>query len=155
MSSNRWKLHEVIAHNNRVSNKQVVVDIKTLQANTAHKTDRAVQSVVASGEVPGKRNKYSNKKTEVDGISFDSKKEARQYVDLKNMQAAGIISDLILQKKFDIIINGKKVCYYKADFEYMRDGATIVLDVKGMKTPVYNLKKKLMKAVLGIDITEV
>jgi hypothetical protein len=56
------------------------------------------------------RNKYRAVKTEVDGIMFDSKKEAGRYVELKKRLDAGIIQDLKLQPKFDCIINGKKIC---------------------------------------------
>ena len=53
--------------------------------------------------------KYKNVKTTVDGIAFDSQKEARRYADLKLMHRAGAITDLTLQPKFDIVINGQKV----------------------------------------------
>ena len=109
--------------------------------------------------------KYRAIKTEVDGIMFDSKKEAKRYVELKEKLDAGIIADLRLQPKFDCIINGKKVCTYKADFEYLLDdqigpqgqiGHYIVEDVKGFKTPTYRLKKKLVEALYpGTVINEI
>lgn len=101
--------------------------------------------------------KFRNIKTMVDGFVFDSQKEARRYGELKLMQAHDQIADLTLQPRFPIVINGVKVCTYVADFQYRDpwDGNKIVTeDVKGMKTPIYNLKKKLMKAVHGIDIRE-
>lgn len=101
------------------------------------------------------RAKYLNKKTVVDGIKFDSKREATRYSVLKIMQAAGIISDLRLQVPYVINVNGLKICKYVADFVYIDKGREVVEDVKGMKTPTYNLKKKLMKAVHGIEIQEV
>lgn len=101
------------------------------------------------------RAKYLNKKTVVDGIKFDSQREATRYSVLKIMQVAGIISDLRLQVPYTITINGLKVCKYVADFVYIDNGREVVEDVKGMKTPTYNLKKKLMKAVHGIEIQEV
>ena len=52
------------------------------------------------------------------------------------------------------MIKGVKVGFYKADFRYMQDGELIVEDVKGMKTPIYNLKKKMIKAIYGIEILE-
>ena len=102
-------------------------------------------------------NKYNNIKTEVDGIKFDSRKEAGRYGDLKLMQKGKVIYDLTLQPKFPIVINGTKICTYIADFAYKdrATGTTTVEDVKGVKTPIYNLKKKLVKALHGIDITEV
>lgn len=100
------------------------------------------------------RNKYRAIKAVVDGITFDSKKEARRYGQLKLLARAGKISELKLQPRFDLIVNGCKCGFYKADFEYIEDGKRVVEDVKGMKTPIYNLKKKLVKAIYGIDIFE-
>jgi hypothetical protein len=103
--------------------------------------------------VPSKP-KYRSVKTEVDGLVFSSKKEALRYSALRILVNANIISNLVLQEAFDIIVNGIKVCRYVADFSYTEDGVRIIEDVKGFKTPVYRLKKKLMKAVHGIEITE-
>lgn len=100
------------------------------------------------------RNKYRAIKTIIDDITFDSKKEARRYVELKLLVKAGVISDLKLQPRFDLIINGCKCGFYKADFDYIENGKRVTEDVKGMKTPVYNLKKKLIKAIYGIEIFE-
>ena len=94
-------------------------------------------------------------KTVVDGITFDSKREANRYSELLLMEKAGIIASLRLQPEFKCMVNGKKVCTYKADFEYLmvddigpqgQIGYYIVEDVKGFKTPVYRLKKKLVEA---------
>jgi Protein of unknown function (DUF1064) len=71
------------------------------------------------------------------------------------LQKCGRISDLRLQPKYELHVNGVKVCVYKADFAYIEDGNTVVCDVKGMKTPMYNLKKKMLKAQYGITITEI
>lgn len=101
-----------------------------------------------------RRSKYGAKKTVVDGIKFDSIAEATRYGVLKVIQAAGLISDLRLQVRYDIAVNGRKVCRYVADFVYIENGKEVVEDVKGMKTPVYNLKKKLMEAVFGVVILE-
>lgn len=102
-----------------------------------------------------KRSKYGNKKVIVDGIKFDSKREAQRYGALQLMLKAGLISNLRLQVPYQITVNGMKVCKYVADFVYEDKGVEIVEDVKGMKTPIYNLKKKLMKAVFGVVISEV
>jgi hypothetical protein len=102
-----------------------------------------------------KRSKYRNIKTEVHGITFASKKEAYRYCELKLLQRASEISDLELQPRYDIVINGMKVCTYVADFRYKESGETITEDAKGMLTPMYRLKKKLMKACHGIEIKEV
>ena len=101
--------------------------------------------------------KYRAIKTEVDGIKFDSKKEANRYDQLRLLEKARQISQLELQPSFRIEINGVKVCDYKGDFRYVEDGKTIVEDVKSeitRKLPVYRLKKKLMYAVYGIEILE-
>lgn len=101
-----------------------------------------------------KRSKYGAKKTVVDGITFDSQAEATRYGVLKIVQASGLITDLRLQVPYQITVNGKKVCRYVADFVYSENGKEVVEDVKGMRTPVYNLKKKLMEAVFGVVIFE-
>lgn len=109
--------------------------------------------------------KYRAIKTEVDGIMFDSKKEAKRYQYLKERLDAGIIADLKLQPQFKCEINGKKICTYKADFEYLladeigpqgQIGHYVVEDVKGFKTPTYRLKKKLVEALFpGTIINEI
>jgi len=101
-----------------------------------------------------KPRKYKNVKTEVGGIKFDSKAEARRYSCLKLLEAAGEIYDLSLQPRFDLIVNGKKCGFYKADFKYIENGKEVIEDVKGLPTPVYRLKKKLVKAIYDIDIYE-
>jgi hypothetical protein len=100
--------------------------------------------------------KYRAIKTEVDGIVFDSKKEAARYQELKLMQKAGEIDWIELQPTYPIEINGKKVFEYRADFLYRKmTGERILEDVKGVKTDIYRLKKKCVEAYYGITITEV
>ena len=99
--------------------------------------------------------KYKNVKTRVDGFKFDSKKEASRFIELKLMLRAKMITKLVLQPKFRIRVKGQKICTYIADFMYERDGKRIVEDVKGVKTPVYKLKKKLVKATHGIEVVEI
>ena len=94
-----------------------------------------------------RRNKFNNKKTKVDGHLFDSKKEAKRYEELKLLQAAGEVWKLQLQPRFPLWVNGTKVGTYIADFMYeTSDGKIIIEDVKSpaTKTPVYNLKKKIL-----------
>jgi dsDNA-binding SOS-regulon protein len=62
--------------------------------------------------------KYGAVRTEVDGISFASKKEARRYSELKLLERAGEIADLQLQPRFPLTVNGVRVCTYVADFQY-------------------------------------
>lgn len=102
------------------------------------------------------RSKYHARKTEVDGYVFDSRAEARHYSELALLEKAGEIFDLECQPKFDITVNRKHICNYFADFQYVTsDGDKIVEDVKGVRTGVYRLKKKLVEALYGIEITEV
>lgn len=97
--------------------------------------------------------KYNAQPTEVDGIRFASKKEAMRYVFLKGLLTAGKISALEIQPAYDIVVNGKKICRYIADFKYISsDGNEIIEDVKGFVTPQFRLKQKLMAAVHNIEI---
>lgn len=102
-----------------------------------------------------RQTKYGNKKTVIDGVTFDSLKEARHYEELKLRLRKGEITDLVLQPKFPLVINGVKCGSYFADFEYNENGKRVVVDAKGFKTPIYNLKKKLVKAVHGVEVQEV
>lgn len=104
--------------------------------------------------------KYHAKKTVVDGIQFDSAKEAKRYTKLRDMQEAGEIEGLCLQVPFEILpsFECEGVKYrgmkYIADFVYYRDGVRVVEDVKGAKTPEYRMKKKLMAYMNHINIKE-
>lgn len=119
--------------------------------------------------------KYHAKKTMVDGITFDSKKEALRYQELKLMEEAGLISELAMQVKYllipaqrekDIVgVRGgvkkgkiiERECAYYADFVYTDNetGETIVEDVKGMRIEPYITKRKLMLWIYGIRIKEI
>ena len=96
-------------------------------------------------------NKYRNTKTIIDGIKFDSKKEANRYCELKLLEKAKEIEDLKLQPKFVLQEGFKKdgVTYrpitYIADFSYIYKSRTIVEDVKGMETEVFKLKRKMFE----------
>lgn len=122
-------------------------------------------------------NKYRNKKTVVDGITFDSRKEAKRYNELKLLQMGKVISGLELQKPFELIpaqyeevetVTPKKHIKkikkkiverhvtYIADFCYYdENGNYVVEDTKGKKTKEYIIKRKLMLYVHGIKIKEV
>lgn len=107
-----------------------------------------------------KQSKYRNKKTQVDGIKFDSIKEANRYKELKLLQKAGEIGFLERQVVYELEVNNEKVCAYVADFVYVetKTGEKIVEDVKSeftRKLPIYRQKKKLMKAIHQIEIKEV
>lgn len=106
--------------------------------------------------------KYNNKKTLYDGIYFDSKKEMNYYKELKVKEAEGLISELELQKRFILqegyIINGRKVrpLSYICDFSYKdAQGIIHIIDVKGFRTEVYKIKKKLFEYKYGIEIEEI
>lgn len=105
--------------------------------------------------------KYHNKKTVIDGITFDSAKEAYRYRQLCRKYGPDNIQ---LQVPYVLIPaqkdeNGKVIerkCTYIADFVYHdKDGNLIVEDTKGYRTPEYNIKRKLMLYVHGIRISEV
>lgn len=97
-------------------------------------------------------NKYHNIKTEVNGIVFDSKKEANRYLELSMMEKAGLIKDLRMQVKFSVCPKrgaNKRERFYVADFVYTENGKKIIEDVKSPITrtnAVYSLKKALVQA---------
>jgi hypothetical protein len=88
---------------------------------------------------------------------YASKKEARVAQDLQLRQMAGQISDLRERVPFVIAKdpNGKDCITYIADFVFVEGGAVVAMDAKGVRTPVFNLKEKLMKWYCGIEIQEV
>ena len=123
-----------------------------------------------------KGNKYHNSAVIVDGISFQSRKEARRWCELKIMDRAGMIHGLTRQKKFVLIPaqrepdtvgkrggrkKGKLIereCAYYSDFAYYdKDGNEVVEDVKSpaTRTKDYILKRKMMMYVHGIRIREI
>ncbi len=101
-------------------------------------------------------NKYRAKRTLVDGITFASKKEAARYEVLKILEKAREIKILKLQPRYDFNVDGMYIGFYKGDFLYFDNvkKEQILEDCKGFKTPIYQLKKKLVKALYGIDIYE-
>ena len=110
----------------------------------------------------GGRNKFGAITTHVDGIRFDSRKEARRYRELRLLERAGEISQLELQPKFPLWAteqDEKPFAYYIADFRYLdkRSGRLTVEDVKSRatRTAVYRLKKQLMQKQHGIVVIEV
>lgn len=108
-----------------------------------------------------KQSKYKNKKTIVNGIEFDSKKEAKRYQELLLLQRQGIITDLkrqvpyILVPAFNLNKKRYRAMSYVADFVYKENGKEIVEDTKGYRTEVYKIKKKLMAYIYQIEIREV
>ena len=99
--------------------------------------------------------KYKSTATEVDGIRFDSKKEAARYADLKLLVQAGEVRNLIIKPKYPLKVNGQLICTYIPDFEYLaKSGDRVVEDVKGFRTREYAIKAKLMLACHGIQVKE-
>lgn len=121
--------------------------------------------------MPGKRPKYKNKKSEFDGRKFDSNKELSRYKTLKAMQELGIISDLQMQQTFVLTESGKRdpsgkviiPVKYVCDFMYVDNetGKTVVEDVKGYRDPangayrIFKIKQKLMYDRFGIWVREI
>ena len=101
--------------------------------------------------------KYHAKKTTVNGIVFDSKKEALRYAELLLLESAGAIQNLRRQVSYELIPKqkGERACHYVADFIYDENGGTVVEDVKGVRTDAYRIKRKLMLWRYGIRIKEI
>ena len=112
------------------------------------------------------KTKYRNEPVVMNNIRFDSQLEANRYAELYRMEKAGLITGLTVHPRFSLEVNGVLICTFITDFSYqvVRDPicTLIVEDVKALdkrtkkhiSTPVYKLKKKLMKAVHGILIKE-
>lgn len=99
-----------------------------------------------------KKSKYLNIRTEIDGIKFASKAEAKRYQELKLMLNANNIKSFIMQTPW-LLPGGVK---YISDFlVFHNDGTIVVEDVKGVKTDVYKLKKRLFEASYPFKITEI
>jgi hypothetical protein len=104
--------------------------------------------------------KYHATPTTIDGIRFDSKKEATRYGWLLFRQKRGEIADLRWQVRYPIDVTNLQTgevtsCgAYVADFVYVENGQTVTEDVKGFRTPLYRLKCKLVEGLYGITITE-
>jgi hypothetical protein len=126
------------------------------------------QAAIVAALRQRKGHKYRAKPTVVDGIRFDSMKEARRYQELKLLEKAGEIHKLRRQPQFYLTVgmsSGALIGIYRADFEYCECAATDMLDcfmahrvveeVKGFKTPLYRWKKKHVEAQYGITIREV
>ena len=108
------------------------------------------------GNYYGKKNKYGNKKTTVNGIEFASRKEAKRYSELLLLEKSDVIEKLERQPRFILQhgfkLNGKNIraIEYVADFKYKKTGGNwVVEDVKGFKTSEYNLKKKIFSKLYG------
>lgn len=146
---------------------------KAFAGTTAEELEQTIKSAMggfANANPPQKKSKYHSEKTEIDGIRFDSRKEARRFLELREMERRGEISDIRLQVNFTLIEGhtkptGERVRpeVYKADFTYRkRDNSGsytiyIVEDVKsaGTRTEKYKIKKKQLWEKFHIEIQEV
>lgn len=120
-----------------------------------------VRFLLAGGQ--RSKSKYGNKRVEVDGIWFDSEAEAKRYGELLLLVKAGQISDLQVHTRLAFEIEGDTMFVYQPDFEYTdhtglaEAGVPVRVyeDVKGVRTAVYKLKKRLIEAQYGITIVEI
>jgi hypothetical protein len=143
--------------------------------------DRAARTcALTTGIAPVRANKYHARKCTVDGIRFDSTREATRYQELKILERAGMIRALELQPEFPIVVvecayrlcldqvwrwkaepgrGPVQVGRYRADFRYVETdtGAVVVEDAKSpaTRTTAYRLRKRLVQAIHGIVIREV
>lgn len=119
------------------------------------------------------KSKYASEKTVLDGITFDSRKEARRYAMLRLMEKKGLITNLQRQVPFDLApaqyvdvvrhlktkdktvqVMVRRPMRYIADFTYYENGRYIVEDTKGFRTDEYKKKKNLMRRIYEIEIKE-
>ena len=100
--------------------------------------------------------KYNNIKVKTEDGTFDSKGEYKRWCQLKIMERVGEINGLVRQPMYEFSYGGTKICKYIADFFYIEanSGNKIIEDFKGVRTGVYKLKKKMMKAFYDIEILE-
>lgn len=136
--------------------------LKALESSTVASLNAEVirmlkEPIQKPAEKSKKPSKYGNSKTEVDGIRFDSVKEAKRYVELKLLLKAGEIAFLKMQQPYELNPGGTHSLVYVSDFEYTVSvtGEKVVEDVKGFRTREYLKKRRLMKKVHGIKITEI
>ncbi len=104
------------------------------------------------GIPPSRTSKYGNQKTEIDGIIFASKAEGRRYSELKLLERGGFIRDLKRQTGFHFMLDGESMFIYLSDFDYWEGCTYVIEDTKGVQTPVFRLKRKLIEKQHRIKI---
>lgn len=127
------------------------------------KISKNVYNKLLNNSITVKKNKYKNKKVIYNGIKFDSIKEKNRYMQLLYLEKAGLIKDIKLQYEFELqpafILNKKKIrkITYIADFYYYDNNLNdyVVEDVKGIRTDVYKLKKKMFEYKYQKEIIEI
>ena len=100
------------------------------------------------------KNKYNARKTQVNGHTFHSQREARRYQDLQLLERAGRIHSLRLQVPYPLEVAGEQIGKYVADFGYTENDEEVIEDSKGYRTPLYRWKKKHVEAQYKITIKE-
>lgn len=119
---------------------------------------RKLRGELADRDNQGHNAKYLNTICEIDGISFQSRKEGKFYGQCKMRILAGELTKIEMQQPFDLAVNGKHIAKYIADFVlYYADGRVEVIDVKSDATRVigvYRIKKALMFAIHKIQVIE-
>jgi hypothetical protein len=119
----------------------------------------ATARTLVAKELGKKSNKHHAEPTTVDGVRHASKREARRYATLRRKERAGEICNLEPHPRFDLTVDGQHIGYYTADAQYrdVKTGTLVIEDTKGAstRTEAYMLRKKLMKAIHGIDIVEI
>jgi hypothetical protein len=113
------------------------------------------EEYLAAVPKPKRGNKFGAQRTERDGITFDSKREAEVYGELKLLEKAGRISGFERQRKFNLIVNGEIIGSFRADFAFIdhdQDGRFRVVDVKGVVTRDFRRVQKIIKAIYGIQV---
>jgi hypothetical protein len=100
--------------------------------------------------------KYKNRKVTIDGITYDSVLESKRGAELILQEKAGLISDLQRQTNYDLYVNGHKICTYRADFDYIREGRPVTEDAKSAflesRDRAFPLKRKLFASLMGREI---
>lgn len=121
-------------------------------------TTKAKMPQKGTGGSEGGISKYGAKRTESNGIMFDSKRESERYEELLLLESAGAISGLETKTAaciFQLVVNGVKIGRFTCDFRYTENGRSVIEDSKsGVASRDYILRKKLMKAIHGIDVRE-
>ncbi len=124
--------------------------MKTRLPTKAKATEKSLRSAVEVGRKPSK---YRSIKTVVDGLTFDSKAEARRYQELRLLERAGRISHLVLQPRITLTSHGVKICVYIPDYVYF-DEETLSQVFEDVKSPAtaanraFRIKQKLFEAQL-------
>lgn len=127
-------------------------------------TEAQLNAITRKAKVPAApKNKYRAIKTIVDGIEFDSRKEAKRWQELKLLESTGKIAYLNRQVRYEVTHGIHHICEYVADFVYHsgedNHWTIIVEDCKGYRKGAayanFRIKAKLMKACYGVEVTEV